>query len=278
MLNRLINTISGLKSPLKTPFYLFDELILEHNYSVLASLFDDTSCHSSIAYSIKTNPLDIIASKVKDCGAWAEVVSLPELQLAKRCGFKEIIFNGIHKTDEELIYAANIGSFIVLDGHRQVNSICKIAEKIKKNIKVGIRISNFPILNDNGARFGLPVNSNELEKLAKDLVEISNIELCCLHIHLGTNITDPRFYSKALKSLSVVKTFIEHAGASIRYFDIGGGMPGYIDDKWKLIFREKIKQFNDSITDHNTTLIIEPGRSIVETSGFLVTQIKEGKM
>jgi len=273
MLNRLIKIIKGLKSPLKTPFYLFDELTLEQNFSVLGSLFDSAICQSSIAYSIKTNPLDIIASKAKDCGAWAEVVSLPELQLAEQIGFKEIIFNGIYKTDEELVYAANIGALIILDGHRQVNSICKISKKIKKTIKVGIRISSFPILKDNGARFGMPDNSKKLWKLAKNLVEINNIKLCCLHIHLGTNITDPRLYGKALKTLNDIKTLMERAGAFISYLDIGGGMPGCIDDKWKRMFCKEIKRFNDLTTDPNTTLIIEPGRSLVESSGFLVTRV-----
>lgn len=273
MLNQLIKTIRGLNASIKTPFYLFDESLLENNYSVLCSLLEETTCRFTVAYSIKTNPLEVIALKAKACGACAEVTSIAELQLAKECGFEEIIFNGIYKTDKEMTYAAGIGAIIVLDGRKQISRICKIASNIKKTIKVGIRISSFPILNDSGTRFGISANETELKELAKDLISNENIDLCCLQMHLGTNISDAKFYQRALGQLYKTGIMLGSLGASIRFYDIGGGMPGLIEKKWQQTFCKGIKTFHDLISDPTKTLIIEPGRSFVESAGFLITRV-----
>jgi diaminopimelate decarboxylase len=221
MINRLIKTIKGLNASIETPFYLFDESILEDNYKTLCSLQEDILYRFSIAYSIKTNPLEVIALKAKACGAWAEATSITELQLAKKCGFEEIIFNGIYKTEKEMIYSAEIGATIILDGKNQISRICEIAKKIEKTIKVGIRLSSFPIMNDNGIRFGINANKSELKKLATVLISNKNIDLCCLHIHLGTNINDAKFYQLALEKLYKVGIISEDSGAFIRLYDIG---------------------------------------------------------
>ena len=171
-INRIIKVINGQCIPIKTPSYLFDELIIENNYNFLKSLLSNANCKFSIAYSIKTNPLGIILSKLKACGGWADTTSKLEIQLAERFEFPEIIFNGIYKTYEEMAYAAQAGCTIILDGMQQISIIQKIAAENKGPIKVGIRISSFPILDDDGIRFGIFVNDAELIKIAKNLTSI----------------------------------------------------------------------------------------------------------
>lgn len=273
MHNRLIKTIKGLNASIETPFYLFDESLLENNYSVLSSLLEETICRFSIAYSIKTNPLEAIIVKARTCGAWAEVVSIAELQLAKKYGFEEIIFNGIYKTDKEMTYGAKIGATIILDGSNQISRICEIAKKMNETIKVGIRISSFPILNDNGTRFGIYTNESELKRLARMLISNKNIDLCCLHMHLGTNINDAKFYQLALGQLYDIGIKLESLGASIRLYDIGGGMPSCIEENWQQTFCKGIRTFHDLISDPTKTIIIEPGRSFVESTGFLIARV-----
>lgn len=273
MLDRLIKTIKGLNDSIETPFYLFDESILDNNYSTLCSLLEGTICNFSIAYSIKTNPLEAIVLKAKACGAWAEVVSIAELQLAKEYGFEEIIYNGIYKSDKEMMYASEIGATIILDGSNQISRICDIAKKIEKTIKVGIRFSSFPILNDNGIRFGISSNEQEVMKLADILISNKNIDLCCLQMHLGTNINDAEFYKLALEQLYKIGIMLEGLGTSIRLYDIGGGMPSPIEKKWQQTFCKGLNSFHDLVSDPTKTIIIEPGRSFVESAGFLITRV-----
>jgi len=273
MFNRIRKVIREPNAPIETPFYLFDELLLEKNYRILNSILGDTNCRFSIAYSIKTNPLESIVLKLKELGALAEVTSTSELQLAERCHFDEIIFNGIYKTDAEMIYAAKIGATIVLDGYNQISRISKIATTIENKIKVGIRISSFPILNDNGTRFGIYATEPELNQIALDLVSVPNIDLCCLHMHLGTNIGDPGLYQQALERLYNIGIIMENVGACICYYDLGGGMPTCMDYNWRQTFCNGINSIQGITSDPNKTLMIEAGRALVESAGFVVTRV-----
>lgn len=271
MKDRIIKRIEIYGQSIDTPYYLFDEVALSKNYHTLTSLLYSTNF--SIAYSLKTNPLTKIAAKVKEFGAWAEAVSLPELQIAYQIGFETILFNGIYKSENDLIYAINIGALIILDGKQQVDIICKLSQKIPKKVKVGLRISSFPAMQDNGTRFGFFADSNGLIEIIKQLITAKNIEICCLHCHLGTNIQSPTLYGKALKILKKVRKLVEESGATISLLDIGGGMPAHIDRRWAQTFQKSISQFKEIRANGRCKLIIEPGRSIVESAGYLVTRI-----
>lgn len=273
MVNRIIRSIQQVNVSIETPFYLFDEVLFKNNYNSLSTILDKMSCRFSIAYSIKTNPLKEIVSKAKDLGAWAEVTSYSELLSAERCGFEEIYFNGIYKTDEEMIHAARIGATIILDGHDQISRISNIAAKINKNLKVGIRISSFPILNDNGTRFGIAATEPELKQVVNNLLSISNIDLYCLHIHLGTNISNPGLYQQALDRLYKIGIIMKDLGVDVRLYDLGGGMPSCIDHNWKQVFNDGINSFHDLTSDANKTILIEPGRALIESAGFLITRV-----
>jgi diaminopimelate decarboxylase len=50
-------------------------------------------------------------------------------------------------------------------------------------------------------------------------------------------------------------------------------MPSFIEKKWQQTFHKGIKTFCNLISNSNKTLIIEPGRSFVESAGFLITRV-----
>lgn len=272
-IEKIKQIINARNQSITTPFYLFDELAIENNYNLLRSMLGETKCNYLVAYSIKTNPLDSILEKLKACGGWAEATSIHEIQLAEKFKFPQIIFNGIYKSDEEMEYAAQIGAIIVLDGLQQISRIDKIANKNKKPVNVGIRISSYPILNDNGIRFGIYADDLELMQLIKSIASHKNINFCCLHMHLGTNICDPILYRLSLEKLYHISNIVKCFGVDIHYFDIGGGMPAHLDNKWITPFQNGICSFRDLISDPKKTIIIEPGRALVESAGFIVTKV-----
>lgn len=277
MVKRIINAIQQLNVPIETPFYLFDDGIFENNYNSLSALLKKANCRFSIAYSIKTNPLEQIVLKAKDLGAWAEATSLSELQLAEQCGFEQIFFNGIYKTEDEMIYAASIGATIILDGHNQIDKISYIATNIQNDLKVGIRISSFPVLDDNGTRFGIAATKTEIKQLVNKLLAVENININCLHVHLGTNISDAKLYQRALERLYEVSAMMEDLGVHIQFYDLGGGMPTYMDHNWQQVFTDGIESFNDLTTDPTKTILIEPGRALIESAGFMIARVVDIK-
>jgi len=274
-MKRLINAITKSKCKLNTPYFVFDDLIIENNFKILESILKPVKQKFEIAYSLKTNPSKKVAMKIKELTEFIEVVTKEELEMAIGIGFKNIIFNGIYKKKDEIIYAAKENAIINIDGIPQLDSVCKISEEYKGNISIGIRLSVFPFIKDDNARFGINFDESEFELINMRLNTLKNINLCCLHIHLGTNIHNPKLYGKALKMISNVKFLLEQTGSYIKYIDIGGGIPNVntIKNQWSRHFCDEIIKFYKNDRNQNATIIIEPGRALVESSGFIVTSI-----
>ncbi|HCU1401628.1 TPA: GNAT family N-acetyltransferase, partial [Escherichia coli] len=84
---------------------------LDHYRCQLKSFFPN----SSIAYSYKSNNLAQWCQIISGKGLYAEVCSVDEMNLAKRDGFKRIVFDGPLKKTSELLKAIEIGALIEVD-------------------------------------------------------------------------------------------------------------------------------------------------------------------
>ena len=82
-----------------------------------SNAFKSTKVKTQIAYSVKTNYLPAVCSVFREEGAWAEVVSEMEYQLSRALGVPphEIIYNGPHKTREQLERALSEGAIVNID-------------------------------------------------------------------------------------------------------------------------------------------------------------------
>lgn len=213
------------------PFYIFDERMIERAINKFRRTFEARSLKLKIAYSIKTNPNSHIASFLRKLGTWGEVTCMEELELAQKIEFEQIIFNGIYKTEKEIELASALDAVVVLDGIKQLDDAKNVADKLGKKIRVGIRLSSYPTMSDSGTRFGLLSDGLELKGLIRSLAKSANLDLKYLHIHLGTNVIDHGKYSQALVTLIKVEELANQYGHKIDYLDIGGGMPGALDDQ-----------------------------------------------
>ncbi|NLH00671.1 MAG: pyridoxal-dependent decarboxylase, partial [Clostridiales bacterium] len=88
--------LSELSEQFGDSFYILDIGKFIYNYKRLKSAFSSFYGNSYIAYSYKTNYIPILCRKAAELGAYAEVVSEMEYELAKRVGTeaKKIILNG----------------------------------------------------------------------------------------------------------------------------------------------------------------------------------------
>ena len=268
----LKEAIQRVVSDLQEPFYIFDERAIEQAIKNFCHSFEARSLKIEIAYSIKTNSNRHIVGFLRELGAWGEATCLEEIELARNSGFKQVLFNGILKTEKEIELASALDAVIVLDGIKQFNDTKNVADKLGKKFRVGVRVSSYPVMSDAGTRFGLYSDSSELKGLIESLAQSEKLDLQFLHMHLGTNIFDCKKYSQALVTLIKVEELANQYGHKIDSLDIGGGLPGTIDDQWLGSFSDNFVKILRS--SHNQKkLVIEPGRSLVEQSGYLVTKV-----
>ncbi len=93
---RLLKKLNELKMEFGSSFYLLNVSKLRENYKKIENAFKSRYENFIIGYSYKTNYLPYLCKELSKLGAYAEVVSRLEYDLAIKIGEdpKRIIFNG----------------------------------------------------------------------------------------------------------------------------------------------------------------------------------------
>ena len=126
-----------------TPFFLLDTGILTDRAFVMRDLLRGQWGPSAIAYSFKTNYQVAQLELPKQLGIRAEVVSGREYAMARKLGYpgEEIVFNGPHKSEDELRRALVDGALLHVHGAAELERLVRVASELGGPFGVGIRAS-----------------------------------------------------------------------------------------------------------------------------------------
>ncbi len=285
-----------------SPLFLASETTLRAQFRNFRALFSANGIQTKIAYSYKTNYLPAICALFHQEGAWAEVVSGMEYQLARSLGVpgSEIVFNGPYKCDEELEQAILDGALVNLDGFDELQRISAIAEHIQITARIGIRI-HFSKGAHSWDRFGFGFENDEYKDALKQIADSAWLNLEALHNHSGTFQVDPKVYGRATEVLCEVARTARQLGLQPTIIDLGGGYPSnnLLKPDFDLSVEDRasgqmLSRFAEEIfsrlnenrdlfadgSDTQLTLILEPGRALVDATMQLITTVvatKSGK-
>ena len=109
------------------------------------------------------------------------------------------------------------------------------------------------------------------ESIFDNANKYSNVELKGIHVHIGSQITDPAPFVEAVKR---VIDFVEKSEISIEWLNLGGGFGIVYNKKEKATTAEDFaKEIIPIIKGKPFKLILEPGRFVSGNSGILVSRI-----
>jgi diaminopimelate decarboxylase len=259
----------------KTPCYIFKKKTLIN----LLDYIDDsikTKYHNiHLAYSLKTNSDYKVLKVLLKKNISIEVVSEKEYKIAKKMGFKNIIYNGPAKSKKTFLDALENNHIVNIENKRElfwVKSI-KSIKKIKIGIRVNFSLSNF--ITDTktiNSRFGFNLYE-DLKKVLEDIEQHKNIKVVGLHYHVSQLERIPEKFKIVTQELL---TFAKKNKLRLDYIDIGGGFDSFnnsqftFDDYMKAI--DSYKKF-----DKNIKIIIEPGYGLINSSYDYLTTIVDIK-
>ncbi|MDP2863173.1 MAG: alanine racemase [Desulfobacterales bacterium] len=272
-----------------SPLFVVSEAILRSRYRDLYEAFSKRYPKTTIAYSYKTNYLSGICAVLHQEGAWAEVVSGFEYEMARRLGItgEKIVFNGPYKKPADLARAFSEGATVNLDSYDEFNTAKQVAETLGRPSKVGIRVNmqlNYPAWD----KFGFSLEDDRAYDICRQISQNKYLKLTGLHCHTGTFIIDPGIYRRLIENLISLAVKAEKIpGVAISYLDIGGGfasgntllsqlMPGQTTSPAPDHYAEAVcdvlnKRANE--LKNSPALFMEPGRSIVDESMFLLSKV-----
>lgn len=266
-------------------FYIIDTNRLRQNYKDFLESFLAHYPSVQVAYSYKTNYIPHLCRTLHSEGAWAEVVSDMEFEAASNLNvpLSNIIFNGPFKAYPAFASAAQGGSTLNLDNHRDLKLLSHVSQSLpdQSRIKVVLRV-NFS-LGGSISRFGFDVHSHDFQDLVSHLQSHPNYHLAGFHCHFPDRDLNS-FRLRATSLLELSKKYFPSFPPDI--LNIGGGFFSSLSESLKSnlscrppSFQEYAsvigQLFSDAYPDplSQPTLFLEPGTALVADVMTFYTQV-----
>jgi len=272
--------IEDVISEVGTPAYIYSKNAILVCYNELKTAFQDVD--TLICFSVKSNSNLSICKILAEVGSGFDVVSGGELFRAIKAGGapSKIVFAGVGKMDREIKYALENDIFMFnVESVAELEHINKLAGEAGKIPKVALRIN--PDIDPKTHaktttgkkenKFG--IDFTQAEKIIRQSARYSSVDLCGLHVHLGSPIYTADPYARALKKILVLVQKCRNAGLDIEYLNIGGGYCISYTGEKVIQPRDYARKILPLVKEMQCNLIMEPGRFIVGNSGTLISQV-----
>lgn len=268
---------------LHTPCFILDPIELEKSVMGFQNALEKNFKESIVGYSVKTNSVPKCMNLAGSMGAYAEVVSHDEYELALLCGFEKnhIVYNGPMKSKDTFLDAIENGAIVNIETKRELDWLKELPSD--KSYPVGIRlnvnISNVSSEDADGdndnSRFGFSDETSDFADAIKKIDSLENVKLAGLHIHRTSHSRSIRFYKA---SIAFACETIKKYALNLDYLDVGGGYFGIFPNK--PTYQEYSDAFYDVLTAYdlnNLCVIVEPGNALVASSFAFLSEVIDVK-
>lgn len=275
-----------------SPLFVVSEARLRTEFLEFRRAFRALYPDTEVAYSYKTNYLTGIRALLHREGAWAEVVSGLEYEMAERLGVpgRHTVFNGPYKAIDDLRRAVKGGAWINVDNLDELATLEEVAAAGGTVIPVGLRVTA-RVTTTPWEKFGFSLEAGFAEEACRKVVASSSLRLAGLHAHLGTDLQDARAWADLLAlALPLMSRFERQHGVRWEWLDLGGGFPNrhrFARAHRGTAPEDVFPAFADAVArplvkalrplKSRPRLVLEPGRAIVEHPVFLLTTVRAVK-
>ncbi len=270
-----------------TPLIVYDEQHIRDLARAYRRPFEQASVPYAIAYASKAFSSIAMCQLAQEEGLWLDVVSGGELYTALSAGFppEHIYMHGNNKTIDELEYAVDhhIG-MIVIDNFHEIEELSRVLQKRDQKIDVILRVSpgvdahthEFISTGQQDSKFGFDLYSGQVEIAVGRVLEHPNLRLVGLHSHIGSQIFDVAGFRVAASRMATLFARLKREyGLELSILNLGGGVGiRYTGDDilppLEVTVKGIIEVTQHAFKEQHQTLpilMLEPGRSLVGTSG-----------
>ena len=268
-----------------TPLYVFDEATIR---SITASYKDAFKSYPNMRmmFASKAFMTKAICRIMEQEGFGLDLCSGGEIYTAKAAGFdmSKTLFNGNNKSYDELNMALEYGiGTISVDNFLELALLNSIAESQNKTVRILLRITpgiechthEYIQTGHLDSKFGFDLTQLD-EAIELILDEYKNLNLIGLHAHIGSQIFEKKVYFDEVGVIfKEIKRINDKYGISLSEVNLGGGLGiKYTQKDAPISVYEIAETIIESIKVHSKQygieepkVFIEPGRSIVGTSG-----------
>jgi len=281
-----------------SPLFVFDAPRIAGNLARLRAALNRHHPNARIAFAGKACGLRAVLDLIRAEGADIEVNSGGELERALLTGFRpeQAVFNGVSKTDAELVVAIRRGvGAINIDSVHELERAAAMAEYVGRPANVAFRLvpdlsgGTAPGQETGGAATKFGCTISEVPALAAVLAGAGErLTLVGVHVHAGSQITEATTFARVgARVVELARMVAGITGRPVPSVNVGGGIPvGYVAAPapdavpaylHALIGPEEVAAaLLPPILDGlgpDVSVIVEPGRSLVADAAVLLSSV-----
>lgn len=278
-----------------TPLYVLDEATIRKIGRDYKDAFKGYP-KVNMMYASKALCSSATSALIASEGFGFDVVSSGEIFTVYKSGanMSKVLFNGNNKSYDELSLAIELGvGRISVDNFFELSLLNEIAKSHKKIVNILLRITpgiechthEYIQTGHLDSKFGFDLTQidDAVELIVNDY---TNLKLHGLHAHIGSQIFEKSIYGDEIEILvKEIARLDEKFGLKLDEINIGGGLGvKYVEADYPPSTYEVaeivIKRLYECIEKYKIdapTLFIEPGRSIISTSGVTLYTLGSSK-
>ena len=278
-----------------TPLYVLDEATIRKICRDYKDAFKGYP-KVNMMYASKALCSSATSSLIASEGFGFDVVSSGEIFTVYKSGanMSKVLFNGNNKSYDELSLAIELGvGRISVDNFFELSLLNEIAKSHKKIVNILLRITpgiechthEYIQTGHLDSKFGFDLTQidDAVELIVNDY---TNLKLHGLHAHIGSQIFEKSIYGDEIEILvKEIARLDEKFGLKLDEINIGGGLGvKYVEADYPPSTYEVaeivIKRLYECIEKYKIdapALFIEPGRSIISTSGVTLYTLGSSK-
>jgi diaminopimelate decarboxylase len=235
-----------------------------------------------ICYSVKACGNINILKFMAEAGSGFDIVSGGELYRVLQAGGdpSQTVFAGVGKTDKEINEALDAGiGYFNIESEAELENLIHLAKQKGKRPKAALRVNPdvdykthaFLTTGKKETKFGVDIE--RAVKVFADYGSNPAVNLCALHVHLGTGGRKIDPYVEAVEKILPLIERLRSQGHTIEALDLGGGYGADYESDTVPSAAEYAAGIVPLLEDKNIKLILEPGKSICANAGIMLTRV-----
>ena len=263
-----------------TPAYVYSSATFKDHLQKIQEAY--RRLDTMVCYSVKACGNILILKLMAGAGSGFDIVSGGELYRVLQAGGdpSKVVYAGVGKTDVEIGEALDAGiGYFNIESEAELENLIRLAKERGKQPKVALRVNPdvdykthaFLATGKRETKFGVDIE--RAMKVFADYGGNPAVNLCALHVHLGTGGKKIDPYVEAVEKILPLIDRLRRQGHAIEALDLGGGYGADYESDTVPSAAEYAAGIVPLLSDKDLKLILEPGKSICANAGIMLTRV-----
>ncbi len=273
-------SVENIADQVGTPVYIYSKATFKDHLLKIQRAY--SRLDTTICYSVKACGNISILKFMAEAGSGFDIVSGGELYRVLQAGGdpSQAVFAGVGKTDTEIQEALDAGiGYFNIESEAELENLIRLADQQGKRPKVALRVNPdvdykthaFLRTGKKETKFGV-----DIERAVKVFADYGGnpaVNLCAVHVHLGTGGKKIDPYVEAVKKILPLVDRLRGQNHTVEALNLGGGYGADYESGSVPSAAEYAAGIIPLLKDKKIKLILEPGKSICANAGIMLTRV-----